>query len=92
MKEIDWKSVLEHLINFGKNLGPVSAAVLERLVVLGTALHNFFVTFKSGIEDLNTKSEKLRNDLPTDSTAETSGKLVQGNSTGTSMGTSAYWT
>ena len=76
--EIDWKSVpvIEHLINFGKNFGPGSAAVLERLVVLGTALRNFFMTIKSGIEDLNTRDENLRNDP----TAETSGELSQGNS------------
>lgn len=73
VREIDWKSVIEHLINFGKNLGPGSAAVLERLVVLRAALHNFIVTFKSGIEDLNTGAENIRNDPPTDSTAETSG-------------------
>ena len=33
VREIDWKSVIEHLINLGKNLGPGLAAVLERLVV-----------------------------------------------------------
>ena len=80
VREIDWKAVIEHLIDFGKNLGPRSAAVLERLVVLRVALHNFFVTFKSGIEDLNTRSEDLRNDPPTDSTAEASGEPSQGNS------------
>ena len=74
VREIDWKTVTEHLINFGKNLGPVSAVVLKRLVVLRAALHNFLVTFKSGIEDLNTRAENIRNDPPTDSTAETSGE------------------
>lgn len=78
-REIDWKSVIEHLINVGKNLGPGSAAVLERLVILSAALHNFFVTFKSGVEDLNTSARNLR-DPPTHSTAETGGKLGQGNS------------
>ena len=33
VREIDWKSVIEHLINLGKNLGPGFAAGLERLVV-----------------------------------------------------------
>jgi hypothetical protein len=80
VREIDWKTITEHLINFGKNLGPGSAAVLERLVVLRAAVHNFFVTFKSGIEDMNTKAENIRNDPPTDSTAETSGESRQGNS------------
>ena len=61
-------------------------------MVLRTALHNFIATYESGTEDLNTKSKNLRNDLSTDSTAETSGNLVQGNSTGTSTGTSAYLT
>ena len=78
--EIDWKSVIEHLINFGRNVGPGSTAVLEGLEVLRVALHNFFVTFKSGIEDLNTRAENLRNDPPTYSTAETSGEPSQGNS------------
>ena len=68
---------MEHLINFGKNCGPGSAAVLERLVVLRAALHNFFVTFKSGIEDLNTRAENLRNDPPI---AETSDEPSQRNS------------
>ena len=76
VREIDWKVVTEHLNNFGKNLGPGSAAVLERLAVLRAALHNFFVTFKSGIEDLNTRA---RSDPPTDSAAET-GEPSQGNS------------
>jgi hypothetical protein len=73
---MDWKSVMEHLVKFAKNLGPGSAAVLERLVVLRAALHNFFVTFKSGIEDLNANVENIGND----STAETSGEPSQGNS------------
>lgn len=77
LREIDWKSFIEHLINFGKNLGPGSGAVLEGLVVLRAALHNFFVTFKSGIEDLNNRAENLRNDPPTYSTAETSGELSE---------------
>jgi len=76
VKEIDWKLVIEQLINFGKNLGPGSAVVLEQSVVLRAALHNFFMTFKSGIEDLN-RVENLRNDPPTDSTAETSGEPTQ---------------
>ena len=80
VREVDWKSVIEHLINFGKNLGPGSAAVFERLVVLRAALHNFSVTLKGGIEDLNTRAENLRNDLPTDSAAEmpVSGEPSQG--------------
>lgn len=78
VREIDWKSVIEHLISFGKNLGPGSAAVLEQLMVLKAAIHNFFVTFRSGIKDLNV--ENLRNNPPTDSTAETSGEPSQGNS------------
>lgn len=78
VREIDWKSILEHLINFGKNVGPGSAAVLERLAVFWAALNNFFVTLKSGIEDLNTRVENI--DPPTDSTAETSGEPSQGNS------------
>jgi hypothetical protein len=72
VREMDWKSIVEHLINFGKNLGP-------GLVVLRAAFHNFFVTFKSGIEDLNTKAENLSNP-PTDFTAETSAEPSQGNS------------
>jgi len=65
------------------NLRPGSVAVLEQLVVLRAALHNFFVTFKNGIEDLNTKAEleNLRNDdPPIDFTAETVGESSQGNS------------
>jgi len=83
VREIDWKSVMDHLINLGKNLRPGSVAVLEQLVVLRAALHNFFVTFKNGIEDLNTKAEleNLRNDdPPIDFTAETVGESSQGNS------------
>ena len=68
---------MEHLINFGKNLGPGFAAVLERLVVLRTALHSFFMTIKSGIEDVNTREENLNNDPGP--TAETGGELSQGN-------------
>ena len=72
VREIDWESVVEHLINFGKNFGPGSAAVLERLGVLKTALHDFFVTFKRGFDDLDTSAENLRNDLPNEPNQENS--------------------
>ena len=84
VREINRKSVTEHLDNFGKNLGPGSAAVLERsLVIFRAVLHNFFVSFESGIdsEDLNTRTaENLRNDPLINSTAETTGEPSQGNS------------
>lgn len=72
VRDTDWKSVVEHLINLGRELGPGSAVFLERLLIFKVALHNFFVTFKSGLEDLrNAGVESLRNDTPNDSTAET---------------------
>jgi len=82
--EIDWKSIVEHLIIFGKKLGPGSAVVWEGLLVLKAASCNAFVAFKGGVEDLhNARVESLRkdrSDSPTDSTAETSGEPSQGNS------------
>ena len=82
--EIDWKSIVEHLIIFGKKLGPGSAVVWEGLLVLKAASCNAFVAFKGGVEDLhNARVESLRkdrSDSPSDSTAETSGEPSQGNS------------
>ncbi|KAF8805579.1 hypothetical protein BYT27DRAFT_7192346 [Phlegmacium glaucopus] len=84
--EVDWKSVAKNLINFGKKLGPGFATAWEGLMVLRAALHNAFMAFKSGIEDLhNARVESRRSDRsdpPSDPTAETSGEPSQGNSDG----------
>lgn len=71
VRETDWTSITEHLIDLGKILGPGSVTVLEKLM---TALYNFWLAFKSGTKDpQNTRVEnRVRNDLPGDSTAETS--------------------
>lgn len=72
VRETDWKSVVEHMINLGKNLGPGSARVLEGSMA---ALNNFYVTFKSGTENPhNSRAENLHNDSSSHSTAETSGE------------------
>jgi hypothetical protein len=79
VRETDWTSIIERLIDLGKILGPGSVRVVERSIA---ASFNFYVAFKSGIKDShNTKVEnRVRNDLPGDSTAETSGERSQGDS------------
>jgi len=80
IKDKDWKPVVEFLTNLGKNLGPVSVAVYEGLLILKVALYDCFMAFKRGMEDVhNARVESLRRDPPGDSTAEMTGEAYQEN-------------
>lgn len=84
VQDIDWKSVVEQLINLAKRFRR-STAVWEGLVVFKAAVHNSFGAFIIGVsEDLrNARAERFRSDPPSSSTAERStGEPSRGNSNG----------
>ena len=82
IRETDWKSVVEYLINLGKKLGSGSAAAaaLENWLGLWAALHNFFQIVAVDLRNGRVKSP--RNDSPPNNSGiiETSGEPSQGDS------------
>ena len=88
IKDKDWKPVVEFLTNLGKNLGPVSVAVREGLLILKVALYDCFMAFTKGMEDVhNARVESLRRDPPSDSTVEMTGEAYQENTLSVSEST-----